>query len=98
MKRQIYIVNAMIVDANGNYAQLAGYPKLFDSRSYGNDVDKAQRRASGALADAWSGMCSVDTRQLQTVVMMTADGFIIEKKSVGALADVPEPEQEETNA
>lgn len=93
MKRQIYIVNAQIVGANGAFAQVSGYPKVFDSRSYGGDIDKAQRRASGALAEAWSEMCSVDTRQMQTVTMMTADGFIIENKTMGALADDPEPEE-----
>lgn len=88
MKRQIYIVNAHIVDANGAFHFLDGYPKTFDSRNYNNDIDKAQRRAEGEFADVWGAMCKQDTRQMQTVVLMTADGFMIEKKSSGMIADV----------
>ena len=33
-KREIYEVYAKIVDANGAYNTLNGYPKAFDSRNY----------------------------------------------------------------
>ena len=92
MKRQIFIVNAMIVGANGNFAQLSGYPKTFDSRDYGNDIDKTLQRAYGAFYGELSTMCGVDTRQLQTATIMTADGFLIEKRALGAIADLPDPE------
>ena len=58
MKRQIYLVNAMIVDANGTFNALSGYPKTFDSRNYGNDIDKAKRRAEGEFAEAWAPCAS----------------------------------------
>ena len=98
MKRQIFIVNAYVVDANGTFNNLSGYPKTFDSRSYDNDIDKTQLRAIGDMSECYGAMCKRDDRQLQTVMVMTADGFQIEKKSIGRIADLPDPEPvEETN-
>lgn len=94
MTRQIFIVDAHIVDANGTFNYITGYPKTFDSRSYGNDIDKTQIRAIGDASDVFGDMCKVDTRQLQTVVVMTADSFVVEKRSIGKIADVPEPTPE----
>ena len=96
MTRQIFIVDAHIVDANGTLNYLDGYPKRFDSKSCNNDIDKAQIRAIGDASEAFGAMCKVDTRQLQTVVVMTADGFIVDKRTIGKLADVPEPTPEPT--
>ena len=94
MQRQIYIVDAHIVDANGTFNYLEGYPKRFDSRSYGGDIDKAQRRAAGDMSEAWGAMCKVDTRQIQTVTLMTVDGFQLEKKTMGQFPEEPEPNEE----
>lgn len=94
MKRQIYVVDAAVVDANGTYNKLSGYPKLFDSRSYDNDIAKTRRRAEGDAAEAYGAMCKVDSRQLQTVVLMTADGAVLDRKFIGAIADLPDPEPE----
>lgn len=91
MKRQIYLVNAWIVDANGAFSALSGYPKTFDSRNYSNDIDKTQRRAEGEFSEAWGAMCKRDDRQQQTVTLMTADGFMIDRKTSGQLADVEAP-------
>ena len=87
MARQIFIVDAYIVDANGTFNNIQGYPKRFDSRSYNDDIEKTQRRAEGDMSDAWGAMCKVDTRQVQTVTLTTADGFQVERKTMGALAD-----------
>ncbi len=92
MQRQIFIVSASIVDANGSFANLSGYPKTFDSHLYGDDIDKAQRRAIGDMSETYGAMCKRDDRQLQTVMVMTADGFLIEKKSIGQIGDLPDPE------
>lgn len=98
MQRQYFIVSAFIVDANGSFANLSGYPKTFDSHNYGDDVDKAKRRAIGDASECFGAMCKRDDRQLQTVMVMTADGFLIEKKSIGKIAELPDPEPvEETN-
>lgn len=88
MKRQIFIVDAHIVDANGTFNYLDGYPKRFDSNSYDGDIDKAQRRAIGDASEAFGAMCKQDTRQLQTVIVMTADGFVVDKRVIGQISDV----------
>ena len=90
MARQIFIVNAFIVDANGTFNYIQGYPKKFDSRSYDDDIDKTQRRAEGDMSEAWGAMCKVDTRQNQTVTLGTVDGFQLDKKSSGQFVE-PEP-------
>lgn len=94
MQRNIFIVNAYVVDANGTFNNLSGYPKTFDSRSYGNDIGKAQQRAIGDMSEVFGAMCKVDTRQLQTAVVTTADGFIVERKSIGQIADLPDESNE----
>ena len=88
MARQIFIVTAQIVDANGSYAALTGYPKTFDSKNYQDDIDKAQRRAEGDFSDCWGAMCKRDDRQVQTVILNTADGFQLDAKTYGSF---PEP-------
>ena len=95
MIRKIFEVYAKVVDANGSYNTLTGYPKSFDSRSYGGDVEKALKRARGEYHDTFGTMCKRDDRQLQTVILMAADGFVIDQASIGAIADDPDPEPEE---
>ena len=92
MKRQIFFFYSKVVDANGTYNTLSGYPKVYDSKLYDNDIDKALRRATGEFANTWGTMCTRDDRQLQTVILMTAEGFIIDKKNIGAIADLPDPD------
>ena len=92
MARQIFIVTAQIVDANGTFAFLDGYPKKFDSNNYGNDINKAQRRAEGDMSEVWGAMCKIDTRQIQTVTLETVDGFQLEKRTMGGFTE-PEPNE-----
>lgn len=93
MARQIFIVDAHIVDSNGTFNYISGYPKRFDSKNYGDDIDKTQRRAEGDMSEAWGAMCKVDTRMIQTVSLSSVDGFLIEKRTMGAFRD-PEPQPE----
>lgn len=93
MKRQIYEVYAKVVDASGAYNTLGGYPKVFDSRSYDNNIDKTLMRATGEFASTWGAMCLREDRQLQMVMLMTADGFVIDKKVIGEIADLPDEEE-----
>lgn len=88
MKRQIFEVYAKVVDTNGSYNTLSGYPKVFDSHNYSDDIDKALLRARGEYHDTIGAMCKRDDRQLQTVILMSADGFVIERASIGAIADL----------
>ena len=87
MERQIFIVSASIVDSNGTFNFLSGYPKTFDSKNYGGDVDKTQLRASGDFSEVKGAMCKRDDRQLQTITLETADGFQLERWSYGAIAE-----------
>lgn len=90
MQREIYEVYAKVVDANGAYNTLSGYPKVYDSRAYGNDPAKALKRAEGGLAEVWGEMCKRDDRQLQIAMLIRAsDGKQIEIKTDGTLPDDP---------
>lgn len=94
MVRNIFEVYAKVVDANGAYNTLSGYPKVFDSRSYDNSVEKALKRARGEFHETFGAMCKRDDRQLQTVILMQADGKQIERQTIGAIALDPDPEPE----
>ena len=94
MTRAIYEVYAKVGDANGSYNTLTGYPKTFDTRSYGGDTEKTLQRAKGEFHDTFGAMCKIDTRQLQTVILMTAAGQIIDRQTIGKIADDPDPEPE----
>ena len=85
--RNIFKVDAMVVDANGTYNMLEGFPKIFDSKNYNNDVDKAKRRAEGILSETWGAMCKQDTRMIQTVTLSTIDGFLLERRTFGKFED-----------
>lgn len=90
MKRQIFEVYAKVVDSNGAYNTLSGYPKVFDSHSYNDDIDKALKRANGEFAETYGAMCKRDDRQLQMVLLISADGFVIDRKCLGEIADLPD--------
>ena len=93
MARQIFIVDAHVVDANGTFNFLEGYPKKFDSNNYGGDIDRTHRRAEGDMSDRWGDMCKVDTRQIQTVALFTVDGFQLDRRTSGSFP-AEEPAQE----
>lgn len=90
MARQIYIVDAIIVDANGTFNHLDNYPKQFDSKNYQNDPEKTLRRAEGDMSETWGAMCKVDTRQIQTVMLSSIDGCLLERRTSGKFVE-PEP-------
>lgn len=93
--REIFIVNAQIVDANGTFNTLSGYPKTFDSKNYSGDVEKAQRRAEGEFSECWGAMCKRDDRMIQTVTLSTVSGFQLDRKTNGQFPADPEPTPEE---
>lgn len=98
MKRQIFEVQKKVIGAAGNNYYVptpSGFPKIFDSHAaaYGDDIDAALLAATGAFAAAWGEICNNTTdRDMQVVILMTADGFIIDKKVVGAIPDLPDEE------
>lgn len=92
MARNIFTVNAFIIDANGTKNNLSGYPKDFDSRNYNDDIAIARKRADGNFSEAWGAMCKVDTRLIQTVTLTNIFGEILDRKSMGSFP-VTEPEE-----
>ena len=94
MNRNIFEVYAKIIDANGAYNTLSGYPKVFDSRIYDNDIAKTLQRAKGEFHETFGAMCKRDDRKMQMVLLMTATGQILEVQTIGAVPDEPDPEPE----
>lgn len=88
MQRAIFEVYAKVVDANGSYNTLTGYPVIFDSNSYDGDVDKARQRAYGAYHECLGNMCKVDTRQIQiAMILEAATGLQIEVTKIGGFPE-----------
>ena len=98
MARNVFTVNAWIIDANGTKNTLSGYPKDFDSRNYQDDTEKAIKRATGDFCEVWGTMCKRDDRQMQVVTLSQLNGQLIDRKSMGAPVDPapvePEPQEE----
>ena len=94
MPRNIFRVEAWIVDSNGTFNVLTGYPKNFDSNNYEGDTEKALKRATGDFSEVWGAFCKRDDRQMQVVVLQQANGQIIDRKSMGGFVE-PEPVIEE---
>lgn len=91
MARNIFTVEAFIVDENGTKSTVSGYPKDFDSKNYGDDIAKARKRADGDFSEAWGAMCKRDDRMIQTVMLSNVFGELLDRKSMGGFP-VPEPE------
>lgn len=91
-KRAIFEVYAKIVDSTGAYNTLSGYPKVFDSKLNGNDTEKTKLRATGEFHNTIGSMCTNDTRQQQTVILMCSDGLVIDRWTHGEVSDVPDAE------
>lgn len=97
--RNIFIVDAIIVDSNGTMNHLSGYPKPFDSNSYDGDVAKARKRADGDFSEVYGAMCKRDDRQIQTVTLTNIFGELLDRKSMGGFpepAPTPTPDENET--
>ena len=95
MKRQIFEVQKKVIGMTGNnyyVSSPSGYPKIFDSHAeaYNDNIDAALRAATGAFAQAWNEICTTQNCDTGTAILMTADGFVIDKKAVGAIADLPD--------
>ena len=96
VKREIYLVQASIVDANGTYSALSGYPKLFDSKNYDNDTEKALNRARAEYHEVVGAFYKRDDRQSQYASILNVNsGLQIEATVIGVVADLPDPEAEE---
>lgn len=94
--RNIFIVNATVLDSNGNFSTVSGFPKRFDSESYSGNVDTALRRAKAAYHAQLAANYGVDNRLMQTVTLELANGQTMLRESEGAFPPDPEPEPEPT--
>lgn len=95
MERNIFLVYACIVDANGTFNTLSGYPKTFDSKNYSGDIDKARQRAYGEYHEVLGAMYKRDDRQEQIAMIIdVSTGVQIEVSRIGDLAELPNPEDE----
>ncbi len=94
MQREIYEVRAIIVDTNGTYNPIQGYPKTFDSHTYNDDIEKTRRRAYAELSDVKSAYLKRDDRQVQIAqITRLSDGLMMESFCDGRLAELPDAEE-----
>ena len=92
MKRAIFEVYAKIVDSTGAYNTLSGYPKVYDSHQYNDDIDTARSNAYGAYHEVLGAMYKRTDRQIQFAMVIDASkGMVIESQTIGKLADLPDP-------
>lgn len=97
MKREIYEVSAKAVDAAGGYNNLTGYPMSFDSKHNDNDLDKTRYKAYAAFDAAGNqGYTAAANGRPLTIISLVriSDGRQIEKKQIGYMPDLPDPEPE----
>ena len=89
--RALFLVYAAIVDANGTFNTLSGYPKSFDSNNYSGDTEKARARAYGEFHDVLGTMYKRDDRMVQEAMIIdVASGIQIEVARIGDLNPITE--------
>ena len=94
MTQEIFVVHAQIVDSNGTFNELSGYPKAFKSTSYDNDIEKAKQRALGDCYEVLGAFGKRDDRQIQAAfVMRASDSSIVGGGKFGSLPALPDPEE-----
>ena len=92
--KDIFVVYAHIVDANGTFNALSGYPKAFKSDSYDGDIIKARQRAIGDWHEVMGAFAKRDDRKVQAAyVMQMSSGAVIASGMYGTL-DEEEVESE----
>lgn len=106
-KREIYEVHIAYVNDAGYHAAdpaVGGktYPIIVDSRNNDNDLEKTLKKALGYLGGAESYLSTRDDQVSYCYIIRVSDGFQIEKRVFGKIANVvvpdeePEPEPEPT--
>ena len=99
MKREIYEVHLAYVNSDGFHASdptvdNTNYPVVVDSKTYNNDIETARRIAYGKLGKAESWLSSRDNQVGYAYIIRVRDGFQLEKRKFGEIADLPDPEPE----
>lgn len=109
--RQIFIVNATQVVTSeshpeGLFSVMSGYPKTYDSRSYGATAENPNgdegKALNAAKSEYFSRLSAIyvgsPTRVMATVTLERADGRQIMRECIGAFPDMtptPEPTEPE---
>lgn len=94
MKREIYVVNAKVVDASGGYSDVTGYPASFDSRHNNNNIEVTEAKAYASYYDACSkgSTAKANGRPLTVVTLMKlSTGTQIEGTRIGEMPELPDP-------
>lgn len=94
MKREIYLVNAKVVDASGAYNDANGYPISFDSHQNSDNIEKTEAKAYASYYSACSaGETARSNGRPLTVVTLTqmSTGMQIEGKRIGKMPELPDP-------
>lgn len=95
MEREIFVVDAKIIDANGTYNTLSGYPKQFDSLTYNNNIVTARNRAYAEYHECLGAMYKRSDRQFQTAwIMQLSRSLIFALETVGDIPEVLEEPEE----
>lgn len=93
--RAIFLVYACYIGANDGFSSLSGYPKVFDSNSYGGDTELTRKRAYADYHECLGVMGKNDTRKLQEAMIIDVlTGIQIEVSRIGDL-NAPDPEEDE---
>lgn len=98
-KREIYEVHIAYVNDAGWHASdpaVGGktYPRIVDSRNNDNDIEKTLKKARGFLGDAESFLSTRDDQVSYGYIIRVSDGFQIEKRVFGKIANVVVPDEE----
>ena len=89
MTQEIFTVYAQIVDANGTFNSLSGYPKAYKSTAYNNDTEKTRQRALGDFHECMGAFAKRDDRQIQSAfVVQMSTGAIIANGKYGKLPEI----------
>ena len=100
MAKNVFTVNAMQSDAQGNFTPASGFPKRFSSDSYqtADPVLTARRRANASAYKQASDFFSVDNIPLWYVTIENAKGEQLLRMTEGdfpSAAPEEEPEEEQ---
>ncbi len=97
MKREIYVVNAKVVDASGAYNDVSGYPASFDSHTNSDNLEKTEAKAYASYHAACTAAYTAraNGRPLTVVSLFQMSvGMTIESKLIGIMPELPDPEPE----
>ena len=92
MARTILEVDAVVVDSNGTFNRMTGYPKRFDSNTYDGDLAGTMKRAKAEYYNTLGSMYGNQAnRQIQTARLTNIRGDTVLCESIGNFpVDIPE--------